>query len=80
MFLQKKEASRKSCLKLDVCKQSPKIKGQLISEWLFDVLKKKKKKKSKGKIWWIPGLESRNGLKWKNKGPFKYQLRQIAPN
>ena len=38
-------------------------KGQLISEWLFDVLNFPK---ANAKIWWISALGSRNWLNWKN--------------
>ena len=40
-------------------------KGQLISEWLFDVLNFPKKQH---KIWWISALESKKWLNQKDKG------------
>ena len=42
-------------------------KGQLISEWLLDILNFLKRPT---KIWWISVLESRYWLDWKNKGLF----------
>ena len=42
------------------------IKGQLISEWLFDVLNIPKKNNAKS--WWISALESKKWLNQKDKG------------
>ena len=59
------------------CAVCTRPKGQLISEWLFDVLNFPKNNE---KIWWISALESRNWWNWKNKGPFMYYICQVAPN
>ena len=41
-------------------------KGELISDWLFDVLTFPKK--TNAKIWWISALESKMWLNHKDKG------------
>ena len=49
------------------------LKGQLISEWLFDV---SNFPKNNVKIWWISALESKKWLNQKDKGAL---LCKIAP-
>ena len=44
-------------------------KGQLISEWPFDVLNCPK---NNAKIWWISALESKKWLNQKDKGTLSY--------
>ena len=60
-----------SCFFKNVKKWKNIYKGQLISEWHFDVLKFPKKP---SKIWWISALI---WLNWENKGPFIIQSCQI---
>ena len=72
--------SLECCLRNHPCITSEKdwmggSKGQLISLWLFDVLKFPKNQR---KFWRISALESRNWLNWKNKGTTN--LCQVAPD